>query len=200
LDLREYLNIKPKEYLTQPKRLGYLGRLDLDKGLMEAVEAVRILVQERGFQDVVLIMAGSGPASAQLHIRVDELGLANHVKLVGPIYGSGKMKFWRESDILVFPSYHEGLPFTLLESLATGTPVVATDVGGIPDVIEDGQQGLLVQPRNPQMLADAIATLMCDPERLTYMSRACIARVAERYGIDRLVRDVSALYKDMLTR
>jgi glycosyltransferase involved in cell wall biosynthesis len=198
IDLSEYQGVCPKEYRAKVIRLAYIGRLDLDKGLMEAVEAVRILVQERGLKDIEFVIAGSGPAEERLHSRIKEQGLSSYVKLIGATFGAAKMKFWREADILVFPSHHEGLPYTVLESLAAGTPVVASDVGGIPDAVEDGTHGILVKPHDARMLAGAIETLLCDRNRLRRMSAACIERARECYGIERLAQQVAGLYQEML--
>ncbi len=198
IDLDEYGDIRPKNYSAAIIQLVFLGRVDMDKGLMEAVEAVRILVKEQGIHDLKFLIAGSGPAEAVLRSKIDEYELARHVELVGPVFGRDKVNFWRDAELLIFPSYHEGLPYTILESLASATPVVATNVGGIPEAVKDGIHGILVKPRNAVVLADAIKRLVCNRPRLRKMSEECVKRARECYRIDRLAREFTVLYEDVL--
>lgn len=198
IDLNEYAGTRPKEYAARPIRFVYIGRLDLDKGLMEAVDAMSLLVRQRMIEDVEFVIAGSGPAELALRSRVEALGLAQHVAFIGSVFGVDKTKFWQNADILVFPSYHEGLPYTVLESLATGTPVVASAVGGIPDAVEDGIHGVLIKPRDVGLLADVLESLINDRERLRWMSAACLARARRLYGINRLAREFGELYEDVM--
>jgi glycosyltransferase involved in cell wall biosynthesis len=198
IDLAEYAAARPRGYAGTPVRLGYLGRLDAEKGLLEAIEAVRLLVYERNFDAISLVLGGSGPLHGELARRITALHLERHVRLIGPVRGEAKAQFWRDTEVLIFPSYHEGLPYTVLESLASATPVIGTSVGGVPDAVTDGVHGILVPPRNARAVADAIATLIPDRTRLRAMSVACLARAQHYYGIDRLGREVGDLYRAVL--
>ena len=95
--------------------------------------------------------------------RVRELGLADHVSLSGPLYGEAKLAAFREADIFVLPTYYrEAFPLVLLEAMAFALPVVSTLEAGIPDIVVDGETGLLVPPRDASALARAVECLISD--------------------------------------
>jgi len=181
------------------RRLAYLGRLNGDKGEFESVEAVEILRKEDAFRDLELSFAGSGPAREAIEESITLRGMQNCVELLGAIHGDAKIRFLRESDVLLLATYHpEGLPYTILESLAAGTPVVTTRVGGIPDVVVEGESGRFVEPRRPAEIAAVLRELASSPERLRAMSRACVAYAERELGLDRLARQFAALYREVI--
>ena len=180
------------------RRLAYLGRLVADKGIADAVEAVGLLLKSPGFEDVTLRIAGTGEATAELERQIAGLGVSGAVTLVGPLRGDAKVEFLRSADLFVLPTrFSEGLPYTILESLAAGTPIVTTGMGGIADVVTDGEHGAFVRPREPRDIADAVRRLAGDPERVRRMSRACAARAEEHYGLARFARAFGALYESL---
>lgn len=182
------------------RRLGYLGRLVRGKGLPETFAALAALRRESAFADVTLRLAGSGDARDAFEREVASLGLGDAVSFVGPLDRAGTIAFLRESDVLLLPSESEGLPYSVIESLASGTPVVATRVGGIPDVVVDGEHGRLVPPRDPDAIAAALRDLAADPERLRAMSRACGEWAARELDLERLARQFGALYRELGAR
>ncbi len=184
-----------REHSGTVRRLAYLGRLTGDKGELESVEAVGMLRADPRFRDVELRIAGTGPARPALEGRIRQLQLEGSVRLIGAVHGHEKARFLRESDLLLFPTYHpEGLPYVILESLAAGTPVVTTRTAGIPDVVVDRVHGWFVEPRDPPQVAAAVRELAASPERLRQMSRACSEWAERELGLDRLARQFSALY------
>ena len=106
----------------------------------------------------------------------------------------------RAFDLLVQPSLWEGFGLTLVEAMAVGTPVVASRVGGVPEAVVDGVTGLLVPPGDAQSLASACAALLRDPGRASQMGRAGIERARAEFGIERLVREIEDLYRELLFR
>ncbi len=196
IDLPGDVEVKP--ICVETTRLGFIGRLADNKGVFEAIEAVNILVTV-GLDNITLTIAGSGPFEAELRKKVTSLGMDNIVFFAGALFGQSKNDFWRETDLFVFPTYHrEGLPYTVLESLASGTPMITTRVGAIPDVIEDGVHGVFVEPHDPHAVAVAIKSLIDDREKIKSMSIACTARAREFYGVDRLARQFSELYNSII--
>ena len=124
--------------------LVYIGRLVDTKGIKEGIEALALLKQQ-GYQNLKFNIAGTGPYEQSLKDLAINLNINDSVEFMGPVFGEQKIQFWNHATILVFPTYFdEGLPYTLLEALASGTPSITTRVGGIPEVIEDGVQGLFV--------------------------------------------------------
>lgn len=144
--------------LNHPPHLIYVGRLSPEKGLTTLVDAVaRLGVPVRAS------LAGSGPERDRLQQRIEKLGIASRVSFVGAIpWGPELFRFMQSADMLVLPSFTEGLPLVLIEALANGVPVVASRVGGVPELIEHGRTGLLFDPGDSEGLARAIATLIRD--------------------------------------
>ena len=178
-------------------QLVYLGRLARNKGIYEAVEAVGALVKEG--RDLFLSIAGSGPEEAALKQRVDELGLSKHVYFPGPLFGAAKDALWSASDIFVFSTFHvEGLPYALLEAMAAGAVPITTRVGAIPDVMQDGVHGLLVEAQDPAGLARAIARLDDDRDALARMAAAGRQRVLAEYTVERLAQDFKRIYASLI--
>ncbi len=182
------------------RRLGYLGRLVDGKGLMEAIEALDVLRREPGFEALELRLAGSGLARPKLEAEVARRNLAGAVTFVGHLQGEATAAFLRESDLFLLPSESEGLPYSVIEALASGTPVVATRVGGIPDIVHDGEHGRLVPVRDAAALAAAIRDLAAEPGRLRAMSRACVAWAERELGLERLARQFAELYRALGAR
>jgi glycosyltransferase involved in cell wall biosynthesis len=178
-------------------RLGYLGRLVDGKGLFECIAAVDTLRREPGFEALELHLAGSGDAAARLEAEIERRGLRPAVRLLGPLDARAKVEFLRGIDVFLLPSESEGLPYSLLESLAAGTPVIASTVGGIPDVVTDGEHGRLIEPKNADAIVAAVRDLASSPERLRGMSRACSEWAGRGLGLDRLAREFGALYREL---
>jgi glycosyltransferase involved in cell wall biosynthesis len=109
---------------------------------------------------------------------------------IGPFFGA--------FDVFVLPSGNEGTPVTAIEALASGCPVVATRVGGVPDVVRDGEDGFLVEVGAAEEVADRLERLAGDPELRARMGETGRARVVPRYGVERLIDDVDRLYRELL--
>ena len=199
IDLNDYADSGGKQFESGIIRLGYIGRLAHNKGVIEAIDALNILRQTGGIK-VSLTIAGSGPAEEDLRTQVKSLNLDKEIVFAGALFGGQKKSFWQHTDIFVFPTFHhEGLPYTVLESLASGTPMVTTRAGGIPDVIKDGVHGIFVEPHDAAAVAAAIKNMIENRERTRIMSTDCLARAREFYGVDRLARQFSELYKALLS-
>jgi glycosyltransferase involved in cell wall biosynthesis len=175
-------------------RLLYLGRLVREKGLYELLEGL-VLAQRQGVT-AELVVAGDGPEAAELRRAAAAHGL-ERVSFAGAVDGRGKQALLEWADVLALPSYAEGLPYALLESMAAGVPAIATRVGAIPEVVADGTNGLLIEPRSPQAVAGAILRLDRDRPSLALLGEASRATIAARYSIDRLAAELGSLYADL---
>jgi glycosyltransferase involved in cell wall biosynthesis len=197
IDCRPY-SVIPTVQSTpdRPLQVVYIGRVAREKGLYETLQGLR-LAHELGV-DARLIVAGSGAEEARLRRYAHALGIASRVCFLGPIFGSDKVKLLFGADVMVLPSYSEGLPYALLEAMAAGVPVIATPVGAIPDVVCDEIHGYIVPPRDGKAIAEALALLASDREKLAWMSRACRRRVRAAFSIDRLAQEFSCQYARLL--
>ena len=179
----------------QPLRLVYIGRLAREKGLYEMLQGVR-LAHELGV-DARVVIAGSGAEEPRLRRYAQALGVASRTCFVGPVFGGDKVKLLAGSDVMILPSYSEGLPYALLEAMAAGIPVIATPVGAIPDVVTDGIHGFLVPARDGKSIAESLAIMAGDRERLAWMSRACRRRIRAAFSIDRLAQELALRYAEL---
>jgi glycosyltransferase involved in cell wall biosynthesis len=193
IDCRPFLEQRrPPSDPHAPLRLVYIGRLVGTKGLFEIVQGLA-LARRLGVA-AQLVVAGDGPDGARLRQAVHDLGIAEHVSFARPAFGERKAKLLGEAEVFVLPSYHEGLPYALLEGMATGLVPIVTRVGAIPDVVVEGVHGVFVPSRDPESIAQAIVALAADRARLARMSVACRERVASSYSIERLAAGFGALY------
>jgi glycosyltransferase involved in cell wall biosynthesis len=182
--------------VDRPLQLVYVGRLVRTKGLFEIVEALTEL--RRAGRAFKLSIAGEGPDKTELLAASQRFGLQDCVQFLGGVFGAEKYRLWLDSDVFVFPSYTEGLPYSLLEAMAAACVPITTPVAAIPDVMRNGEHGLFVPPKDARALAMAIATLDDDRERLTRMAEAARRRVLEQYTLARLADDFRGLYTSCL--
>ena len=197
IDARPYSRVPTVRSRSEyPLRLVYIGRLDREKGLYETLQGVR-LACELGV-DARLIVAGRGPEEGRLRRYAQALGIAARAAFIGPVHGDDKVKLLATADLMVLPSYAEGLPYALLEAMAAGIPVIATPVGAIPDVVTHGTHGHLVPPRDGRAIAQSLVKLSGDREQLSWMSRACRRRILAAYSIERLAAELSMHYAALI--
>lgn len=170
--------------------VGYVGRLVSIKDLPTLIAAfTRALARQPNLR---LMLVGDGPLRGQIEALVVRSGVCGQVRFVGwtdelaPVYAT--------MDICAMSSLNEGTPVAIIEAMAAGRAVVATSVGGVPDVIDDGITGRLVPPRDPDALATAILRLAADAAERARIGAAARRQVAARYSADRLVNDIERLY------
>jgi glycosyltransferase involved in cell wall biosynthesis len=169
-----------------------VARLDVAKDHATLVDALALL-RDRGRQ-VRLRLAGDGPLRADIESRVRRHRLESQVELLG--YRDDLVALHDQCDVVVLSTHFEGFGLALVEAMAAGRPVIATDVAAVPEVVADGRQGLLVPPRDPAALAAAIARLLDDPEEARAMGQRGRARVRERFTLDASVRAFDAALED----
>jgi glycosyltransferase involved in cell wall biosynthesis len=174
--------------------VGSVGVLRPQKGLDVLVETARMVVGEVPTARFVIV--GEGPEQATLHNRVAALGMADRVLLAGfrPDVADTLAAF----DVAVSSSYFEGSPLAVMEYMATGKPIVATAVGGVPDLLEDGVHGLLVPPGDPRALADAVLRLLREPATARRLGEQARARQLTEFTMDAMVRRFEELYDELL--
>jgi glycosyltransferase involved in cell wall biosynthesis len=174
--------------------VGWVGRMTGVKDTGAVLEIVRS-AREHGV-NAVLCMVGDGPDRTRLEQRAHELGIARSCYFVG--YQEDVSGYYRLFDAFVLPSVNEGTPVSAIESLASGTPVVANRVGGVPDVVRDGIDGFLVERGDVEGAGAKLALLARDTKLRNQLGAAGRERIRRRYSVSRLVDDVDRLYRSLL--
>ncbi|MFO7273404.1 MAG: glycosyltransferase family 4 protein [Bacillota bacterium] len=185
VDLRAYEQVPP----PVPGVVGALGRLEREKGFDVLLDAMAEL---RG--EARLILGGDGSQRQALAARVEKEGLP--VELTG--FVADVPAFLGRTGVFVLPSRSEGLGLVAVEAMAAGRPVVATRVGGLPEVVVDGETGFLVEPEDPEALARAIRALLADPARAARMGAAGRERVRKLFSAERMAEATAALYEELI--
>lgn len=189
LETRRLMGVPPEAFVV-----GWVGRMTAVKRTEDLLRALRRLV-DLGV-DARLCLVGDGPDREPLEQKAHELGVVRRCLFVG--YQDDVAPFYDAFDAMLLPSANEGTPVSAIESLAAGCPVVATRVGGVPDVVRDGVDGFLAEVGDAETMAGRLAELAADPERRRAMGASGRDRVFERYAVDRLVDDIDRLYRTLL--
>ncbi len=189
-DFRRSLNIP-----TDAKLVGAVGRLVPIKNIPLLLEAAALAREQNPGIRVVIV--GDGELRDELQARVETLDLGEAVTFAG--WRRDLASVYADLNAVVISSDNEGTPASLIEAMATGCPVVATRVGGVPDLITEGETGRLVPPGDQKALAGALLALFQEPERTAQMAELARRRVHERHQASRLVADIERLYGVLLT-
>lgn len=163
--------------------------------LVHAFLALRDHLPER-FAELRLVMVGDGPLLESVRQLIDEAGISDQSRVPGA--RDDIPELMRSFDLFVLPSLAEGICNTLLEAMASGLPVIATKVGGNPDLVRDGATGSLIPPGDPAILAACMVDYLLDPERRRREGRAARARAETEFSIDTMVREYDRLYRSLL--
>jgi teichuronic acid biosynthesis glycosyltransferase TuaC len=174
----------------------FIGYLRRTKGLLELVDAFRLLYQ--GYPDLHLLIVGAGDDCEPVVARMAEVGVGDRVHFAGARPHHEIPAWLSAADVLILPSWHEGLPNVVVEAMACERPVVATRVGGIPEVVVDGESGILVERNDAVALANAIASLANDPARRVAMG-AMGRRIVERgFTWEKNAEQTIQIYREVL--
>jgi glycosyltransferase involved in cell wall biosynthesis len=179
---------------NEPPRIGEIARLCDVKGQRELLQALARV------PDAQLVLAGrdleqGGAFQDALEHESERLGIRERVEFG---FREDVPALLETLDVVALPSWTEGLPIVLLEAMAHGRPVVATPVGGTPELVTDGETGLLVPPRDPEALAEALRRVLDDPDLARRLGEAGRARVAERFTAAEQARRILAIYDDVV--
>lgn len=186
---------KRKEWLVDDKTIviGTVGRLVPVKGQIVLLEALQIVRKLHG--NVTLLLVGDGPLRASLEDEARRLCLEQFVIFSG--HQEQAYDFINMMDIFLLPSLHEGIPMVLLEALALRRPIVASRVGGIPEVLSHGRCGLLVSPASPAELASAIGNLIENQEKAAAFGIAGRVQVETEFGVTMMADRIVKLYQSV---
>jgi len=175
--------------------VGSIGRLSPEKGQYDMLEAIRRIAPVR--PHVYFVLVGDGPDRAGLEERVQAEGLAGRVLFTGHL--NDVRPVYRDLDILALTSHTEGFPNVVLEALCMETPVLATDVGGTAEIVEDEQTGVLIPARAPDRIERGLLRLIDDPAGAARLMRAGREAVFARFDFQARVAREEALYREILS-
>jgi len=188
---REAVGLDPRRPV-----IGTVGRLEDRKGQEQLLGALGRLTATANGSGPQGLIVGDGPSRERLERQARELGLQDRVRFTGTV--SDVRPLLAAMDVFVLPSFAEGMSNALMEAMAAARPVVATNVGGNPEVVADGRTGMLVPPGEAEAIAAAVGTLLHDPGRAGRLAEAGREFVTERFGARARVAELERLYEERL--
>ncbi len=192
LALRNQYRVLPAEFFIVTP-----ARLVMEKGHRVLLEAL-VILREKGLRPKILLL-GRGPLAEEISRQIASLNLQDQVTLRGTVPHATLLALIQAADACVLSSTHEGFPLAPGEAMALEKPVIATRVGGLDELLEDGVSGLLVPPRDPDALAEAIARLMGDPSLRERLGRAGKLRIQTRFSPEVVAARWEEFYKEVLS-
>ena len=174
----------------------FVGRLSEEKGLEPLIQAMFLLKKE--VPNINLIIAGTGPLESKLKQQVKKMDLSQNVVFTG--FCNNSFELIGQSDVFVLPSRTEGAPIVLIEAMAMGVPIVATKVGGIPELVEDNKIGLLIKDDCPKKIASAIFELLKDPKKACQMGIEGKHRAFNNFHQDKFIGQMEEMYLGLLDK
>lgn len=180
----------------EPPRILYVGLLTPRKGVLDLLAASAIL-RERGVAHELWLAGGTPDEGPEAEATV-RAAAGSYVRLLGQIPPERMPSLYRQADVFCLPSWWEAMPLSVLEAMASGLPVVASDVGDVARVVLDGVTGLVVPPQEPHLLASALSSLLGDPVRRQSMGAAGRGRVVSDFSASSVLAAVSEIYDQLL--
>lgn len=194
-----FYNDQPKinANLKKSCRITFIGNLLVSKGVYELLDAYHQVVTNNQNIDIKLNIVGGGTELPGMQEKLKELSLERNVKFFGPIENKEIPKILTKTDIFVLPSYSEGFPLTIIEALSMGCPVIATAVGGIPEVINDEENGLLIEPKSSEALQEAIEKLINNPDLYKKIQKNT-SKVYEQFSGEKITQQIYNVYSEAI--
>ena len=174
---------------------GYLGGPRQVKGVDVLLEAMPIIL---GAHQATLTIIGTGEHIGKYKAMCDDFGIQDHVRFLGFVDHDKLPACFSNADLFVLPSRSESMPVAVAEAMASALPVVSTTVGGIPELVKDGETGILVPPEDPAKLAEAINSLLDDPQRMREMGAQGRERVRQHFTWEVVAERVLGFYREIL--
>jgi glycosyltransferase involved in cell wall biosynthesis len=173
--------------------IGFVGRLNVQKGVKYMLEGFKSVAEK--FKNVHLVIAGTGELENMLKEFTTEYKLEKRIHLLG--FRKDIPDLMRTFDIFLLPSLWEGFGIVLIEALAAGKPIVATNTSSIPEIVEDGRNGILVPPENSEAISDALTRLISEPELKTKFGKEGQKIVQEKFTTERMINNYEKIFSEM---
>ena len=198
IDLRPFRSAPPSLRTdptpTRPLLVGLIGRLAWEKGVDIFLQSAALVLAQ--LPNTKFVVVGEGPDREKLDRQIDDLNIRPSVTMLGR--RNDMPSVYASLDIMVSSSRQEGLPIAILEGMASALPLVATSVGEVPTVIQDGRTGILVPPNNPELLAASIVELLRDPVQRTRLGAAARQLIADQYSAERMTAEYLRVYEEAI--
>jgi len=192
---------KPREEPSD-KNLLYVGRVNEKKGVGDLIHALSSLAQR--FPSAKLLIIGSDPTGGAYIKQVKELayklGVDKNIIFVGSVPNREMPSYYQKASVFLFASHGgEGIPRSILEAMACGVPVVATEIAGIPEAVKEGVTGFLVSPRNPQSIAEKTATILGNQDLRAELGRNARQMIEKEFSWEKMISRIVAVFKEVTT-
>ena len=189
---------KPKEKQEKRNqiRLLFVGRLNIAKGIDYLIKALPVIISK--FPETKLTIVGLGQEKSKFEKLADKLNLMQNVDFLGGVANQELPKYYQEADIFVLPSLTEGTPVTVLEAMSCGCPVVATKVGGLPSLIKDKKNGLLVKSQSSVEISRAIIKILSENDLRDKIIKEAQKTIEEGYSWPIIIKSFKGIYKSCL--
>jgi len=178
--------------------IGCVARLNPQKGLTYLIEAIPSINEK--IKNLKVILAGDGDEGTRLKELARKLGILKQIEFSGYIKSEKAAEVIGRMDIFVLPSLWEGFPYTILEAMMMGKPIVTTDIFGINEIIDHNKTGILVPPKNSAALAVAVIDLLINKEKARFIGAAAHKKAQKYYTVDRTVSQIDQLYSSLVAR
>ena len=192
------LEEKQEEITNKPLHILYLSNMMEEKGVWTLVDACKIL-KDKGILFVCTFVGGwKDITENEFNQRVSELGLQSELNATGPRFGEDKGPYWRDADVFVAPSYNECFPLVLLEAMQHALPCISTKEGAIPDIIEDGKTGFVIDKKDAKVLAERIQELANDKEKRLNMGQNGYWQFKQKYTLQVFEKRLCEVFENLI--
>jgi glycosyltransferase involved in cell wall biosynthesis len=192
----ETLILKTKKATNEKVTFLFLGKIVKGKGIYDLLNTIKILSLKADLNFELWIGGNGEIENLKKYITLNKLN--EHIKFLGWISGNKKQETLRCADVYVLPSYNEGMPVSIIESMAQGLPVIATNVGGIPELVLDGESGLLIEPGDTLALFRSMETLIKNHSLIEEMGRKSITIIENGYSSTIAMKIIESTYIEIL--
>ena len=165
------------------------------KGLSDIIKSIPLVAKE--YNDVLFILTG-GENVKRVQIECEKINISKYVYFWGWVKADEKIKLYNSVDMLLLPSYNEGLPYVVIEALAAGLPIVTTDIGGIPEIVENGKNGYIIKPGDYRAMAKKIIILSKNKSLKYKISKENSQKAQRKYSLEAVMEKITDIYHELV--
>ncbi len=191
----DYPKYMDRDYVTHLIRFLFLGYIGQRKGIFDVVEVVKNNIKE--FRNKIEIIIGGNGETDELIKRINDYEIGEIVRFVGWVQHDEKNNYLRNSDVYILSSYNEGLPISILEAMSYGKPIISTNVGGIPEIVKNGVNGILIEPGNLREIKEALNFFIENRHKIVEYGKKSSVYI-ERYYPHSVMSELQDVYKNLL--